>query len=156
LVERALDERAERARGERMRLRSMDPTTPWTDYTITSASSGKSYRVALRGRERGVSYCSCPDFRKNTLGTCKHVLYALARMARRFPASVLAKPYRRTEISIYLRYTEDVELRLGLPTRLDSVLSRIVGPLVDRPITDLHDLMRRLKRLASAGADVKV
>ena len=72
--------REERARTERFVLRSADPKRLWTDYTISSAASGKTYRVALRGTERGVSYCSCPDFRKNTLGTCTHILHALFKL----------------------------------------------------------------------------
>ena len=74
LESRALAERAKRAAEEAMKVKAMVPATPWTDYTVASALSGKTYRVALRGMERGQSYCSCPDFRKNLLGTCKHVL----------------------------------------------------------------------------------
>ena len=64
---------------------------PWADYTVTSALSGKTYRVALRGEERGDSFCSCPDFRTNTLGTCKHILHVLHRVKRRFPAEARQK-----------------------------------------------------------------
>ena len=74
-----------------MRLKSMDPDTLWTDYILTNAHSGKSYRLALRGRERGESYCSCPDFRKNTLGTCKHIIYALGRVKQRFDKMIRQK-----------------------------------------------------------------
>ena len=38
---------------EKMALRSMEPAKPWTNYTLTSTASGKSYRVALRGEQRG-------------------------------------------------------------------------------------------------------
>ena len=57
LVAQALAERQERARTERMRLISLDPQQIWTDYTLTNAASGKSYRVALRGWRPGESYC---------------------------------------------------------------------------------------------------
>ncbi|MBX3249716.1 MAG: DEAD/DEAH box helicase [Myxococcales bacterium] len=156
LVERALADRAERARTERMRMRAADAETPWTDYTLTSAASGKTYRVALRGTERGVSYCSCPDFRKNTLGTCKHILYALGRVKRRFPASALSEPYRRADFSVYLRYGEVLELRLGVPETMDRATATVVRPLLDVAISDLHDLVRRMKRLAALGHDVRV
>src|SRR5262245_52564396 len=76
LVAQAIAERRERARTEKMRLTALDPRQIWTDYTLTSAASGKSYRVALRGWRPGESYCSCPDFRQNTLGTRKHILHS--------------------------------------------------------------------------------
>ena len=81
LIAQALEERKDRAQKETMRLQSMNPKQLWTDYIITSAGSGKSYRLALRGWQSGESYCSCPDFRKNTLGTCKHIIYALKSIA---------------------------------------------------------------------------
>ena len=60
LVEHALRERQERAKNEKFRISSADAAKPWTDYTVASALSGKTYRVALRGEERGQSFCSCP------------------------------------------------------------------------------------------------
>ena len=94
LVARAIAERAERARAEKLAVRSADPAVPWTDYVVTSAESGRTYRVALRSDQRGDSYCSCPDFRKNTLGTCNHVLHVLHKARRRFPAAALKRPLR--------------------------------------------------------------
>lgn len=156
LVAQALAEREQRARMEKMRVLSMDPARPWTDYTVTNAASGKSYRVALRGRERGDSYCSCPDFRKNTLGTCKHILHALGKVRRRFPAKVLGKPYRRRAISLHLAYREQLELRLLLPERLDGEAAVIVRPIRDCPIADLPDLLERIRRLEAAGHGVTI
>ncbi|NLX14610.1 MAG: hypothetical protein GXY44_13290 [Phycisphaerales bacterium] len=56
----------------------------WTDYLVTNTESGKTSQVALRGWEPGQSYCSCPNFRKNTLGICKHVLRGQKAMRRKF------------------------------------------------------------------------
>ncbi|MCH7748202.1 MAG: DEAD/DEAH box helicase [Acidobacteria bacterium] len=156
LVRQAMDQRQARARDEKMILRSVNPKELWTDYVITSALSGKSYRVAVRGWEPGESYCSCPDFAKNTLGTCKHVLNALDKLKRRFPASTRMRPYRRTKISLHLRYGTDTELRLLLPERLDREAERIVRPLRDRAITDIHDLLLRIRRLEQSGRDVTI
>ena len=53
LTRQALADRRERARIEKMVLRSNEPKLIWTDYTINSAASGKTYRLGLRGWERG-------------------------------------------------------------------------------------------------------
>ena len=155
LTRRALSEREERSRKEKFKLQSRDPEKPWTDYIVTSATSGKSYRVALRGRERGVSYCSCPDFRTNTLGTCKHIMFALRRAERKFPEPVLRRPYRRKSLSIHLTLGESLALRLGVPDKLDERAATIVKPLVNRDIVDVHDLMTRLTKLERIGQKVK-
>ncbi|MGC2461654.1 MAG: SWIM zinc finger family protein, partial [Steroidobacteraceae bacterium] len=151
LVAQALAERKERARTDKMRLASVDPQEIWADYTITNAASGKSYRVALRGWRPGESYCSCPDFRKNTLGTCKHILHALEKVRRRFPDSVRDRPYLQRDICVHLSYSKELELRILLPNRLDDKASAIVHPIRDRPITDLADLLKRIRRLEGLG-----
>jgi hypothetical protein len=46
LVDHAVAERRQRAREEKMRLKSMDPRRLWTDYVITNLLSGKTYRLA--------------------------------------------------------------------------------------------------------------
>ena len=133
LVRQALAERQERARTEKMRVRSADPERLWTDYTVTSALSGKTYRVALRGWKAGESYCSCPDFRTNTLGTCKHILHVLDKVARQFPAAERKRPYRHREMLLSVRYGREVELRLLLPDRLDDEVAKVLAPLRGRP-----------------------
>ncbi|MFN0053923.1 MAG: DEAD/DEAH box helicase [Planctomycetales bacterium] len=156
LVAQALADREQRARTEKMQVKSVDAARPWTDYTVTNKLSGKTYRVALRGLERGDSYCSCPDFRTNTLGTCKHILHVLGKVQRRFTKKELQRPYRRSRLALHLRYDHDVSLRLLVPDKLDDEAVKIVAPLRDRAIEDLHDLMKRLGRLARLGMEVKV
>ncbi len=153
LVERAIEERAERARTERFAVRSGDPTTPWADYTVTSAESGRSYRVALRSEDRGDSFCSCPDFRKNTLGTCKHILHVLAKARRKFPRR---RPFERTELSVHLRYGDDTELRLAAPAKLSRAVRDVVAPLIGRAIDDPRDLLERVARVERLGHDVTI
>jgi hypothetical protein len=156
LIERALEERRERARTERMMVKSADPNQPWTDYTISSTISGKTYRVAVRGREPGESYCSCADFRTNTLGTCKHILQVLTKLKRRFTVAQLKRPYRRRTIGVHLQYRERVELRLLLPEKLDAETDEVVGDLRDRDIHDVPDLLKRIRHLERQGRPVNI
>src|SRR6266571_4401072 len=156
LIERAIEERRERARTERMIVKSAEPQQPWTDYTATSTISGKTYRVAVRGREPGDSYCSCPDFRTNTLGTCKHILHVLAKMKRRFTAAELQRPYKRKTIGIHVQYRDRAALRLLLPERLDSKTREMLEDLRGRDIDDVSDLLRRIQGLERQGRSVNI
>jgi ERCC4-related helicase len=155
LVERAIAERAERAKLEKFRLKSADPKKAWTDYVVTSATSGKSYRLALRGEERGESYCSCPDFRTNTLGTCKHILYAMERVKAKFPANKRRAAVRR-HFAVHVHYGELMTLRLVPPSKLEPDAEKIAKPLLDRDIDDVHDLVRRIGKLEQQGYRVTV
>ncbi len=156
LVARAVEERAERARTERMTVRSTNPKVLWSDYLVTNKLSGKTYRVALRGWEPGDSYCSCPDFRSNTLGVCKHVFAVQQRARKRFSPSTQRRKYTPSNVAVHLRYGHDVELRVLLPQQLDPPLAKIIRPVSDRPIDDVHDLVKRIGGLEAHGHEVTV
>jgi hypothetical protein len=157
LVQRALEERAERMRKDRMSLEPADPEAVWTDYSVTSYASGKTYRVALRGFRRGESYCSCPDFKVNTLGTCKHIMYVQQEVKRRFTDEELQRPYRRKHISVMLRYGKEVELRVLPPDEpLEGESAELVAPVTGMPVNNVRDLVERIRRLEALGRRVAI
>jgi len=156
LVRQALAEREERAQTEKMRVRSADPSRLWTDYEVANAVSGKTYRVALRGWKPGECYCTCPDFRTNTLGVCKHVLHVQRKVAGQFSAAERRRPYVHRGIAVAVRYGRQAELRLLLPEPLGGEAARVLAPLRDRPIQDAHDLARRIAQLTAAGLEIVV
>ncbi|MCU0665045.1 MAG: SWIM zinc finger domain-containing protein, partial [Myxococcota bacterium] len=108
LQERVLSERARRAAEEKMVVRGAEPSQPYTDYVVTNSTSGKSYKVALRGLGPGQSFCSCPDFRKNTLGTCKHILRTEDAVRRNFSKAMLEEKPIRTGYTVHLVYGKEV------------------------------------------------
>ncbi len=156
LVEQEVARRQERAQKERMTIRSLDAKKLWTDYMVTSAESGKTYRVALRGWELGESYCSCPDFRKNTLGVCKHILNVQRKTKRRFPSAVCNRGYRRSHIAAHLRYTDELELRLLLPGKLDDKIERIIRPIKNCAIQDVPDFLKHVRKIEALGHNVMI
>ncbi len=156
LVEQAVAEREQRAIEEKMRLKSMNPDLLWTDYVITNPVSGKSYRLALRGWQPGESYCSCPDFRKNTLGTCKHIIYALKRGRAKFSKKAQNTPAPVDKIGVYLKYGRDIELRLLLPENIDKQVQRQLGPLRGKAIEDTRDLLHRISQVEALGESVTI
>jgi hypothetical protein len=156
LIEQAVNERRQRARDEKMRLTSMNPKQLWTDYVVTNLLSGKSYRLALRGWKPGESYCACPDFRKNTLGTCKHILYALERGRAKFPKRVQNTPAIVEEICVYLQYGRRLELRLLLPDKLEMPILTLLAPLKEKAVDDPRDLLQRIGQVERLGTSVTI
>ena len=158
LVERALSERQQRAKEEKFVVEGADKNskTPWQDYVVTSRLSGKTYRVALRGTEPGDSFCTCPDYRSNTLGTCKHILHALMKIRRRFEPAAFKKKPKQKETSVYLKYGIDLALRLGTPDRPSESTAKIIGPIRDVDICDVNDLVSRIDKLEGLGESVVV
>ena len=156
LINQAISDRKERAQKEKMRLKSINPHELWTDYIITSHVSGKSYRIALRGWELGESYCSCPDFRKNTLGTCKHIIYALERVRKKFSKAVKETPPEIKEIGVYLRYGRQLQLRLLIPDNLTPQIVKHLKPFKDKAIQNIKSLLRCIRQVENLGAEVTI
>lgn len=156
LLSRAIAERRSRAATEKMKVHSPNAASPWGDYAVTSCSSGKTYRVALRGEEPGRSYCSCPDFRTNHLGTCKHILHTLEKARKRFRKADFQRPYEVRQIEAWLDYSEQGGLRFNLPNDADKTVRAHCGPFVETPLIDANDALRRIRTLEKLGHDVLV
>lgn len=109
------------------------------EFLVANPQTRGQYRVSVRGLKPGDNFCTCPDFSINTLGTCKHIEFALARIERRPGArKALCGGYRPAFSEIYLRYgvDRDVALRRGTdcPADVDSRIARFI---------DASDQLRR-------------
>ncbi|MDR1492385.1 MAG: DEAD/DEAH box helicase [Planctomycetaceae bacterium] len=163
LTQRALYEREERAKSEKFTVKPFDKTTPWTDYAVTSGASGKTYRAALRGENRGDSYCSCPDFKTNRLGTCKHIMHLLARARKKFNEQTRKIPYQNNISFVHVHYAEETTLRLVLASDIlnnrrknSQEILKASKDWLDKPIEDVRGLVRLLGKLEQFGEQVAV
>jgi superfamily II DNA or RNA helicase len=125
LVEQQIAERQARASNTVSRILERPAgETRYGDYKIKS-SSGRTYRVALRGPSLFENYCSCPDFAVNTLGTCKHIEAMLARLKRQRGKKLETAAYKRSRASLSLKYADTIEVWLHLPDSLSPALRLI-------------------------------
>src|SRR5580704_5066684 len=72
--------RREFGRAQKFRLQNLDGTEIFSDFKVTNPQTSRTYRVAIRGSRPGDNHCICPDFSVNTLGTCKHIEFTLAKL----------------------------------------------------------------------------
>ncbi len=129
--EAALRERQERARKETFHVRKSTSEPVFADYLVESPASGGRYRVALRGFEPGDSYCDCPDYRVNTLGTCKHIEAVIARILPRVPRRLHAAKAPLARAEVFLRYGPRLEVRCHLPGNASPGLGRLFARFFD-------------------------
>lgn len=167
LHQRALHEREERSRNEKFRVKPVYPAeskdTPWTDYLISSETSGKTHRVALRGLGTTGSFCSCPDFKTNRLGTCKHLMFLQRKVKKQFPETTLATPYILREAIVYVSYREDRTLRLALPENITvcdcedcQQILKIAKRFVNTSISDIRGLLNVVSKMEGLGKSVTI
>src|SRR5262249_37608856 len=72
-----------------------------------------------------------PDFRANTLGTCKHIEAVLASLAADAPPQVRRKKAAVTRPEVYLRYGEQLLLGIHLPPRPSDLLRALAEDFFD-------------------------
>lgn len=76
----------------------------FSEFRVSNPASKSSYRVAIRSREPGSNFCSCPDYATNELGTCKHIEFTLARLEQKRGAqAAFARGYQPAFSELYLR-----------------------------------------------------
>jgi len=89
----------------------------FSDFELTNPLSNRTYKVAIRSEEQGLNYCSCPDFKINTLGTCKHIEHVLFKL-KQSPENqrIFKDGFLRQYSSITLKYGAErkVVLRIGI------------------------------------------
>ncbi len=130
LWEEEISARQERSHTTIRRVIETPSSRVYGDYQVES-KSGKKYRVAMRGPGLFENFCSCPDFARNTLGTCKHIEALLDRLRRRYGKSLEKRRYARTRASISLHYAETLGVRLRLPASPSRDLQRVASQYFD-------------------------
>lgn len=97
--------RRQYAREQKLRVKNLGAEPIFSEFEVTNPQTRRTYRVAIRGRNLGDNYCSCPDFAVNTLGTCKHIEFTLAKLEARPGAKAAFEAGFQPEYSeVYLRY----------------------------------------------------
>ena len=99
-------------REQRFKLENIGSAPVFSEFRVHNPQSGSSYRVAIRGSRPGDNYCACPDFATNTLGTCKHIEFVLARLERKPGGkAALQSGFQPAYSEIFLKYGGRREVR---------------------------------------------
>ena len=91
LREEQIDIRRQRAKASPLRIEKLGKKRVFADYRVTNPASGGQYTVTVHGFDVGDNTCTCPDFKSNTLGTCKHIEAVLESLRDDAPAQVRSR-----------------------------------------------------------------
>ena len=87
--------------------------------------TGGKYRVAIRGDAPGDNFCACADFATNRLGTCKHVEFMLATLAKkRGEAAAFRAGFAPSFIEIFVHYGQRRSLRIRIGADCPAALRK--------------------------------
>jgi superfamily II DNA or RNA helicase len=125
--------RRQYGREQKFKLKNSGSEPLFSEFEVTNPQSGRTYRLAIRGSAPGENYCSCPDYAANTLGTCKHIEFALDRLGRKPGAkAALALGYKPAYSEVYLQYGAQREIVFKPGTDCPAELKRLAAQYFDR------------------------
>ncbi len=131
LREEQIDIRRQRARTGKFAIENLGKNRVFSDYRVTNPESKGQYEVQIRGFEVGDNTCTCPDFKANTLGTCKHIEAVLDTLKDDLPPHLQKKKATVNRPEVYLHYGDQLRLGLHLPTRHSDKLGRLAQTYFD-------------------------
>jgi SNF2 family DNA or RNA helicase len=131
LREEQIEIRRQRAKAGRYQIDNLGKNRVFSDYRVVNPQSGGSYTVSVRGFDTGDNTCTCPDFKANTLGTCKHIEAVLEDLKDDNPAHVQKKKAAVVRPEVFLHYGEAVQLGIHLPPRHTDKLAQLAKKYFD-------------------------
>ena len=149
-----IERRRERAREEILKIANKGSHPVFSQFEVKSVS-GWSYRVEIRSLDELHNSCTCPDYKTNLIGTCKHIegvlIYLKEEHGDRLEKLAAERP-RGTQI--YLHYGAEVTVRVTLPlpdrAPIQELLNRCFDPsglLVGSPLQTLPPLLAAIESL---------
>jgi SNF2 family DNA or RNA helicase len=131
LREVQIDIRRQRAKAVKFQIENLGKKRVFSDYRVANPESGGQYTVSVKGFEVGDNACTCPDFKANTLGTCKHIEAVLDHLKDELPAHLQKKKAAVTRPEIALHYGEQLQLEIHLPPRHSDKLEKLAQTFFD-------------------------
>jgi superfamily II DNA or RNA helicase len=131
LREEQIDIRRQRAVEGKFTIKNLGRNRVFSDYQVLNPATGGQYQVSVRGFEVGDNTCTCPDYRTNTLGTCKHVEAVLATLRDEAPVGLRKRKAKVIRPEVLLHYGEQLTLALHLPEHYSDQLRALAGRFFD-------------------------
>lgn len=120
----------------------------YSDFTVTNPETKRNYRVALRSLTKKENFCTCMDFRTNTLGTCKHIEWLTEKlrntwgMKQHFKAPAPLREYS----SVYVEYGEQRKIKLRIGTTEQEKIQRSAKTYFDDQLVLKEDALLKFNR----------
>ena len=153
-IQEQIERRRERARAEILKIANKGSHPIFSLFEVSSVS-GRAYRVEIRSLDELQNSCTCPDYKSNLIGTCKHIEGVLISLEKEHGKKLEKLAEQRPRgTQIYLHHALDVTVRVALPlpdrTPIKDLLARYFDPsglLVGAPLQTLPSLLSAIESL---------
>ncbi|MFQ6100094.1 MAG: SNF2-related protein [Anaerolineae bacterium] len=160
MLQEQIERRRRRGLEELAKIVNQGRHPVYSTFEVTSTSE-RVYTVQVRSLTERLNTCTCPDYRTNTIGTCKHIEGVLANLGEEFADQwdefvAQAPPIAQ----MYVHHAERTTVRVTLPfperKRLHTLLTRYFdaeGVLQGKVTQSLPAFLSELNRLPKRDRD---
>ena len=127
MIKRVLNERRDKARKAEYVVEFSD--NPFGEHELKN-ERGIIYKLTFRDFKNEHGYCSCPDYRTNKLGTCKHLIYAFDKYDRKFKRK-LPDSVKYPFVEIFLDPLNDYKISWFYPHSLPMDIKPLIKKYFD-------------------------
>ncbi len=125
LREEQIDLRRQRAKAARFTIENVGKNRVYSEFSVVNPDTQGRYAVHVRGFDTGDNTCTCPDYKANTLGTCKHIEAVLETLKDELPPHLQKKKAVISRPELYMHYGEQLRIGLHLPPRHSDKLAKL-------------------------------
>ncbi|HXD85010.1 MAG TPA: SNF2-related protein, partial [Urbifossiella sp.] len=125
LREEQIDLRRQRAKAGKFTIENFGKNRVYSEFRVANPETQGQYEVHIRGFDVGDNTCTCPDFKANTLGTCKHIEAVLETLKDELPPHLQKKKAIISRPEVFLHYGEQLQLGIHLPARHSDKLAKL-------------------------------
>ncbi|MEE9616854.1 MAG: DEAD/DEAH box helicase [Anaerolineae bacterium] len=153
MLQEQINRRRKRGKEELVKIVNQGRHPVYSTFEVSSTSE-RVYTVQIRSLTERLNTCTCPDYRTNTIGTCKHIEGVLINLAKEFAdqwEEFITQAPPTTQM--YVHHAERTTIRVTLPfpkrKRLYSLLTRYFdaeGVLQGKVTQSLPALLSELNR----------
>jgi superfamily II DNA or RNA helicase len=131
MIQEQIERRRKRGREDLTRIVNQGSHPVYSLFEVTS-TSGQTYRVRVHDLEELQNTCTCPDYRTNLIGTCKHIEGVLIQLREKYAGELEELAAERPSVTrIYLHYAREVTVRISQPLPEPAPLRQLLARYFD-------------------------
>ncbi len=147
--------RRQLAEKEIFEIKKLGDEPVYSDYNVYSPNSKNTYKIALRSKDNSLNFCSCPDFKTNLLGTCKHIeavrlLINKKRGIKKLVDNIPVLAYS----SLYVSYPDERKIRLRIGSENKKEFEKWRKKYFDKEYTLLPAAYNDIEKLLSEAVEI--
>jgi len=152
MIKRVLKERQDKANREKYEISLAENIH---GFHKIKTGEGRIYEITIRDLATSNGYCSCPDFKTNKLGTCKHLIFAANYLNKKYKKSKILADQDYPVVEIYCDPHYDYNITYYYDRKLSPEIDKLIHKYFNGDQYILPDKYSELLRFIDEAGEFK-